>query len=186
MKKRTDNTAPAVVHQPLVQLLPCPFCGSESEITDESQPDRPKSWFFAWCKNRPNCNSWLAAGSPGEVATKWNRRADEPTPEPTQPWQPAVGDVVKANPVQDMALGGQMYWRDLALQLAEVWWKCHNIGASLQHGDIDTDVSFSVCCEQHGGQCFHADTPLNAWIKAEKWLISPDRANFPAATIQPA
>jgi len=65
-------------------------------------------------------------------------------------------------------------------QLAQVWWKCHNIGASLQHGNIDTDVSFSVVCEQHGGQCFHADTPENAWLKAEKWLMSPDRANFPA------
>lgn len=60
----------------LVQLLPCPFCGSEAEITDESQPDRPKSWFFAWCKNRRNCNSWLADGSPSEVAKKWNRRIE--------------------------------------------------------------------------------------------------------------
>jgi hypothetical protein len=105
----------------------------------------------------------------------------EPTPEPEQPWTPAVGDADEPNPAQDMALGGQMYWRDLARQLAEVWWKCHSIGASLQHGDIDTDVSFSICCEQHGGQCFHADTPHNAWLKAEKWLMSPDRANFPAA-----
>jgi hypothetical protein len=96
---------------------------------------------------------------------------------PAPVWQPAMGE---ANPVQDMALGGQMYWRDLAHQLAEVWWKCHNIGASLQHGDIDTDVSFSVVCEQHGGQVFHADTPHNAWIKAEKWLMSPNRASFPA------
>lgn len=85
-----------------------------------------------------------------------------------------------SNPVQDMALGGQMRWRDLALQLAEVWWKCHSIGASLQHGDIDNDVSFTVCCELHGGRCFHADTPSNAWRKAEKWLMSPDRENFPA------
>lgn len=112
--------------------------------------------------------------------------ADEPKPaEPVKPWTPAVGNVVtKANPVQDMALGGQMYWRDLARQLAEVWWKCHNIGASLQHGDIDTDVSFSVVCEQHGGQVFHADTPQNAWLKAEKWIMSPDRENFPSTTLQ--
>lgn len=159
-----------------------------------------------------------------EFASTWAciigwRYAGELAPEP-KPWQPAVGDVVKANPVQDtsfmggtprrlhwseagpmsaqapdrarkgslnsLALGGQMYWRDLALQLAEVWWKCHNIGASLQHGDIDTDVSFSVVCEQHGGQCFHADTPHNAWLKAEKWLMSPDRANFPASTLTTA
>ena len=111
------------------------------------------------------------------------RYADESTPAPPAPaWQPAVGE---ANLVQDMALGGQMYWRDLARQLAEVWWKCHNIGASLQHGDIDTDVSFSVVCEQHGGQVFHADTPQNAWFKAEKWLMSPDRVNFPAKEEQP-
>ena len=98
----------------------------------------------------------------------------------------AVGDKVQSNPVQDMALGGQMYWRDLARQLADVWWKCHNIGASLQHGDIDTNVSFSIVCEKHGGQVFHADTPHNAWLKAEQWLMSPDRANFPAAALQPA
>lgn len=127
------------------------------------------------------------------TAEYWNpiigwRYADEPAPpEPVKPWTPAVGNVViKANPVQDMALGGQMYWRDLARQLAEVWWKCHNIGASLQHGDIDTDVSFSVVCEQHGGQVFHADTPQNAWLKAEKWIMSPDRENFPSTTLQPA
>lgn len=151
-----------------------------------------------------------------EFASTWAciigwRYAGELAPEP-KPWQPAVGDVVKANPVQDTSFmggtprrlhwseagpmsaqapdrarkGGQMYWRDLALQLAEVWWKCHNIGASLQHGDIDTDVSFSVVCEQHGGQCFHADTPHNAWLKAEKWLMSPDRANFPASTLTTA
>lgn len=63
------------VAQPrLVRLLPCPFCGSEAEITDESQPDRPESWFFGWCKNRTDCNSWLAAESPEAVASKWNRR----------------------------------------------------------------------------------------------------------------
>lgn len=59
----------------LVRLLPCPFCGYKAEITDESQPDRPKSWFFAWCENRPECNAWLAASSPEDVAGKWNRRA---------------------------------------------------------------------------------------------------------------
>lgn len=69
-----DPTANAVGSDDLVRLLPCPFCGSEAEITDESMPDRPKSWFFAWCKNRPDCNSWLAASSPEAVAEKWNRR----------------------------------------------------------------------------------------------------------------
>ncbi len=69
------TSVPAVVQERLVRLLSCPFCGTEAEITDESQPDRPKSWFFAWCKNRPECNAWLAASSPEEVAAKWNRRA---------------------------------------------------------------------------------------------------------------
>ena len=84
------------------------------------------------------------------------------------------------NPIEGMALGGQMYWRDLAIQLAKVWWACHSIGASLQHGNIDNDVTFTVCCELHGGRCFHAHTPHDAWWKAEKWLMSPDRENFPA------
>ena len=74
----TDS--PAVVHERLVRLLSCPFCGTEAEITDESQPDRPKSWFFAWCKNRPECNAWLAGESPEKVAEKWNRRTS-PIPE---------------------------------------------------------------------------------------------------------
>lgn len=98
----------------------------------------------------------------------------KPAPETQGP------NIEVSNPVQDMALGGQMYWRDLALQLAEVWRKCHSIGASLQHGDIDTDVSFTVCCELHGGRCFHAATPSDALAKAIKWLVSPDRENFPA------
>lgn len=68
------TSVPAVDLPRLVRLLPCPFCGSEAEITDESQPDRPKSWFFAWCKNRPDCNAWLAASSPKAVAEIWNRR----------------------------------------------------------------------------------------------------------------
>lgn len=73
----TPKTTPlAAVDQPrLVRLLPCPFCGSEAEITDESQPDRPQSWFFAWCKNRTGCNSWLADKSPEAASDKWNRRS---------------------------------------------------------------------------------------------------------------
>ena len=70
---QTTNV-PAVDLPRLVLLLPCPFCGTEAEITDESQPNRPKSWFFAWCKNRPECNAWLAASSPEKVAEKWNSR----------------------------------------------------------------------------------------------------------------
>lgn len=93
-----------------------------------------------------------------------------------QPWTPVVGDVVQSIP--EIALGGQMYWRDLALQLARVWWKCYKIGASLQHGDLDKDIAFSIVCERHGGRVFHGDTPENAWNKAEEWLLSPDRENF--------
>jgi len=144
-----------------------------------------ETWEWQTTKYPPK--GWRYADEPTTETEIFVNGAGNPVFPPSAPWTPAVGDVVtKANPVQDMALGGQMYWRDLARQLAEVWWKCHNIGASLQHGDIDTDVLFSVVCEKHGGQCFHADTPHNAWLKAEKWLISPDRANFPTATLQPA
>lgn len=100
-----------------------------------------------------------------------------------KPWTPTVGQTVRSIP--EMALGGQMYWRDLAIQLAKVWWKCHNIGASLQHGDLDKDIAFSIVCERHGGRIFHGDTPENAWHKAEEWLLSPDRENFPAACLTP-
>jgi len=101
-----------------------------------------------------------------------------------RPWTSAVGDTVRSIP--EMALGGQMYWRDLAIQIARVWWKCHNIGASLQHGDLDKDIAFSIVCERHGGRVFHGDTPENAWHKAEMWLLSPDREDFPAACLAPA
>jgi len=87
----------------------------------------------------------------------------------------AVPAEKQSNPVQDMALGGQITWRDLTIQIAQAWWECHEIGASLQHGDLDTETTFSVVCEQHGGQCFHASTPLDAWHKAKKWLMSPER-----------
>lgn len=72
---QTNNPDSPIGSDALVLLLPCPFCGSEAEITDESQPKRPKSWFFAWCKNRDGCNSWLADKSPENVAKKWNTRA---------------------------------------------------------------------------------------------------------------
>lgn len=114
---------------------------------------------------------------------------NEPCPEhgtPSQSYQPSPGDVVRLKSGgPEMALGGQMYWRDLALQLADVWWKCYGIGASLQHGDLNKDVSFSIVCERHGGQVFHAETPQDAWSKAEQWLLSTDRENFPTACLQP-
>lgn len=126
-------------------------------------------------------------GSPTDVGTV--HRSDGPCyqaeaqPTTSPSWTPAVGDVVSSIP--EMALGGQMYWRDLALQLARVWWKCYKIGASLQHGDLDKDIAFSIVCERHGGRVFHSDTPENAWNKAEEWLLSPDRENFPAACLTP-
>lgn len=73
------------------------------------------------------------------------------------------------------ALGGTMCWRDLAQQIAQVWWKLNEIGGNLQHGDLHTECTFSVVLPDHGGQCFHAETPIGAWKKAEKWLMSPDR-----------
>lgn len=79
----------------------------------------------------------------------------------------------------ELGLGGRIYWRDLAIQISEVWWKCYKIGASLQHGDLESSLAnFSVVCERHGGRCFHADTPADAWQKAETWLMSTDRENF--------
>ena len=72
---QTNNEVSPIGGDALVLLLPCPFCGSEAEVTDESQPKRPKSWFFAWCKNRDGCNSWLADKSPEDVAKKWNTRS---------------------------------------------------------------------------------------------------------------
>lgn len=55
-------------------LLPCPFCGGEAEIRDESLPDQPNSWFFAACKDRKGCCCWLADDSVTAVAIKWNHR----------------------------------------------------------------------------------------------------------------
>lgn len=76
----------------------------------------------------------------------------------------------------ETALGGKIYWRDLALQLAKVWWEVHQIGGDLQHGDLENPVTyFSVVLPHHGGRVFHADTPHHAWEKAKKWLMSPNR-----------
>jgi len=77
----------------------------------------------------------------------------------------------------DFALGGKIYWEDLAKQFATVWWKVAEVGGTLQHGDLDSaETCFSVVLEKHGGQCFHADTPMDAWEKAKAWLMSPDRS----------
>ncbi len=150
------------------------------------EADPAKDWdWSAKCQNEHQIIGWRYADEPQPEQSANAKAHAEFQDELEVVWngEPALAN---ANPAKDMALGGTMYWRDLARQLAEVWWKCHSIGASLQHGDIDTDVSFTVCCEQHGGQCFHADTPHNAWLKAEKWLMSPDRANFPIACLEPA
>ena len=81
--------------------------------------------------------------------------------------------------MNDMALGGRMYWETLAKQLASVWWEVSKVGGALQHGDLDSaETCFSVVLEQHGGQCFHADTPMDAWDKARDWLVSPERPTY--------
>lgn len=76
----------------------------------------------------------------------------------------------------DVAPCGMIYWADLAKQLANVWWKVSNVGGTLQHGDLDKEgTMFTVVLEQHGGKCFHGDTPMDAWGKAYEWLVSPLR-----------
>jgi len=76
----------------------------------------------------------------------------------------------------ETALGGKIYWRDLAIQLAQVWWELSSIKGSLQHGELDAEgTMFSVVLEEHGGQCFHGETPHDAWQKAKAWLLSPSR-----------
>lgn len=75
----------------------------------------------------------------------------------------------------EYALDGKIYWCDLAKQISTVWWELNEIGGNLQHGDLEKDTNFSVVLVAHGGQCFHADTPMDAWKKARKWLMSPDR-----------
>lgn len=77
------------------------------------------------------------------------------------------------------ALGGTMLWSDLAKQLSDVWGELYAVGGTLQHGDLDkSDTMFSVVLNAHGGQCFHADTPMVAWRKAKAWLCSPGRPAF--------
>lgn len=83
---------PTPTETPAPKLLPCPFCGSDAEITDESQPDAPRTWFFAWCKNRDECCAWLAHETEEKVAAKWNRRTCM-SAEPTTP-APSLGEEV--------------------------------------------------------------------------------------------
>lgn len=81
-----------------------------------------------------------------------------------------------------------IYWADLAQQIADVWWHMHRVGGSLQHNNpLSEATSFSVVLENHGGgRCFHAETPLDAWHKAQKWLESPDREyEVPLTTTAP-
>jgi len=79
----------------------------------------------------------------------------------------------------EYALGGKILWRDLAIQLAKVWWDVTEVGGNIQHGDIDRQkCNFSIVLPHHGGRCFHADTPMDAWKKAHDWLVSPDRPTF--------
>jgi len=161
---------------------------------DYSKPGLAKHW--SWDKSLSDYEwiiGWRYADPADQpkseleiVIVAANEQAQQESAQPTTSpsWTPAVGDVVSSIP--EMALGGQMYWRDLALQLAHVWWKCYKIGASLQHGDLDKDIAFSIVCGRHGGRVFHGYTPENAWYKAEEWLLSPDRENFPAACLTPA
>lgn len=79
----------------------------------------------------------------------------------------------------DIAPCGYIHWEDLAKQLASVWWEVAKVGGTLQHGDLDkAETMFSVVLEQHGGQCFHGETPMDAWNKAYAWLVSPERPAF--------
>lgn len=79
----------------------------------------------------------------------------------------------------DIAPCGYIHWEDLAKQLASVWWEVSKVGGTLQHGDLDNAATmFSVCLEQHGGQCFHGQTPMDAWKKAYAWLVSPMRPSL--------
>ncbi len=78
-----------------------------------------------------------------------------------------------------LALGGKIHWQDLAKQLAEVWWEVTKVGGTLQHGYLDKpETMFSVVLEKHGGQCFHGETPMEAWKKADDWIKSPERPSF--------
>jgi hypothetical protein len=72
-------------------------------------------------------------------------------------------------------------WETLALQLAQVWWWCHEHNANLQHGDLSSpEVTFSICLlgqEWQNGTCvFHAPTPLEAQEKAHAYMLENPQA----------
>lgn len=84
-----------------------------------------------------------------------------------------------------LCLGGRMFWSDLSKQLANVWSGVAKLGGTLQHGDLEkAETMFSVVLDNHGGRCFHAETPMDAWRNAEAWLLSPDRPSFPCVDIE--
>jgi len=92
------------------------------------------------------------------------------------------------HPSTQLALGGKIYWSELAQQLSIVWWEVTEVGGNVQHGDLHTDTTFTVVLPQHGGYCFHGPTPMDAWGKAKKWLMSPDRqfkVELPAIVSRP-
>ncbi len=79
----------------------------------------------------------------------------------------------------EYALGGKIIWRDLALQLAKVWWDVIQVGGELQHGNLEyPQCMFSIVLKNHGGHVFHDETPMDAWKQAHDWLVSPDRPTF--------
>ena len=83
------------------------------------------------------------------------------------------------------ALGGKIYWPDLAKQLSTVWYEVSELGGTLQHGDIEkAETMFSVVLDKHGGRCFHAETPMDAWRKAKDWLLSHDRPVFTESLVE--
>lgn len=52
------------------ELLPCPFCGGEAELTGFDAPE-----FWVWC---PNCKASADAHtSKGGAIEAWNTRADD-------------------------------------------------------------------------------------------------------------
>lgn len=103
-------------------------------------------------------------------------------------WSPAdafengytrIGELDNASCDTAAPCGNGIYWADLAMQLAAAWWEVNKVGGSLQHGDLNkAGTMFSVVLEQHGGQCFHGETPMEAWSKAKAWLASPERPSL--------
>ena len=70
----------------LSRLKPCPFCGGQAEVREETRPDPPASYgvYLVKC---PRCGArtrdFINDGSYGEkhsisdAAEAWNRRAEE-------------------------------------------------------------------------------------------------------------